>query len=126
MPSLTTKIEWNSPKAKRIQQAVNQRVRASASKYANRHVEWRKSEETALAYLPEDEITRQKKINRDYYGKPEFTKIRIPYSYGVLMASHTYWTNVFLSRTPVFQYKGRHGETQQQVMALEALIDYQV
>src|SRR5262249_24606588 len=33
---------------------------------------------------------------------------------------------VFLSRNPINQYAGRHGETEQQVMAVEALIDYQV
>jgi hypothetical protein len=42
------------------------------------------------------------------------------------MAAHTYWTSVFYARDPVFQYTGRHGETQQQVQAIEAVIGYQV
>jgi len=126
MPSLTLNIPHDSPKSRNILYAIYQRISASNAKYQTRHTEWRMAEETALAYLPEDEITRHKKIERDLYGKPEVTKIRIPYSYGVLMASHTYWTTVFLSRTPVFQFTGRHGESERQTQALEALIDYQV
>jgi hypothetical protein len=44
----------------------------------------------------------------------------------LLMSAHTYWTSVFFGRTPIHQYSGRHGETEMQVQALEALIDYQV
>ena len=50
----------------------------------------------------------------------------MPYTYGVLMASHTYWTTVFMSRAPLMQFTGRHGEGEMQVQALEALMDYQV
>lgn len=42
------------------------------------------------------------------------------------MASHTYWTTVFMSRSPVLQFAGRHGESEQQTQAIEALVDYQV
>ena len=126
MPSLTVELKHDSPKSRRILQAVSSRIKASRDAYQKRHEAWRKAEETALAYLPEDEITRKKRVERDYYGEPELTRIRIPYSYGVLMASHTYWTTVFLSRTPVNQFAGRHGESEHQVQALEALIDYQV
>ena len=125
MPSLTAELQHNSPLTKRILYAVSSRVRASREAYTKRHAAWRKAEETALAYIPENELERVRNIRRDYYGEPEFTKIRVPYSYGVLMASHTYWTTVFLSRSPVNQFTGRHGESEQQVQALEALIDYQ-
>src|SRR5690606_20651245 len=59
-------------------------------------------------------------------GKPQFTTVAIPMSYATLMAAHTYWTSVFMSRTPVFQYAARHGETPLNEQAVEALIDYQV
>src|SRR5678815_5422540 len=42
------------------------------------------------------------------------------------MSAHTYWTSVFFARNPVHQFAGRHGEGEQQVQALEALISYQV
>lgn len=42
------------------------------------------------------------------------------------MSAHTYWTSVFFARNPVHQFQGRHGEGEQQVQALEALLGYQV
>ena len=126
MPSLSLELKHNSPLGRRILSAVQQRVSASKSAYDKRHVKWRANERDALAYLPEQEIDIHRRLERTNLGEPTFTKLKIPYSYGVLMASHTYWTNVFLSRTPINQYTGRHGETLKQVQALEALVDYQV
>jgi hypothetical protein len=63
---------------------------------------------------------------RDNAGETSYTTIQIPYSYGILMSAHTYWTSVFFARTPVHQFMGRHGEGEQQTQALEALISYQV
>lgn len=125
MPSITLELRHGSPLSNRILSAVSIRINASKEAYQNRHHKWRENEKTALAYLPEDELSHRKKVERSYYGVPDYTKIRIPYSYGILMASHTYWTTVFMGRTPVNQYTGRHGESQQQVQAMEALIDYQ-
>jgi hypothetical protein len=86
---------------------------------------WRQAEERILAYLPERDVDAVRKTAREG-GLPQYTTIQIPYSYGVLMAAHTYLTSVFMGRNPVFQYSGRHGESAQQVQAMEALIDYQV
>ena len=106
--------------------AVRQRVQSSRQAYDRRHTKWRENEEDALAYLPETELDITRRLERRYSGEPTLTNLKIPYSYGVLMASHTYWTTVFLSRNPINQFTGRHGESQQQIQALEALIDYQV
>ena len=125
MPSLTAELKHNSPLSRRILAAVSQRVRASRSAYSKRHERWRRNEEDALAYIHESELDITRRLERDYQGDLTLTKLKIPYSYGVLMASHTYWTNVFLSRAPVNQFTGRHGESMQQIQALEALIDYQ-
>jgi len=56
----------------------------------------------------------------------DYTTLFIPYSYATLLAAHTYWSSVFLSRAPMLQFAGRHGEAEDQVQALEAVIDYQV
>lgn len=125
MPSLTIDIKQGSPLANRILHAVRDRVQASKTAYEKRHTEWRKQEDNALAYLHEREIDRQRRYKRELGGKPELTTIKIPYSYGVLMASHSYWATVFMGRSPVNQFSGRHGESAQQIQALEALIDYQ-
>ena len=126
MPSLTVELKHNSALSRRILSAVSQRVTASKRAYDSRHRAWNENEKDAVAYLHERDIDRVRRLDRTANGEPDYTTLKIPYSYGVLMASHTYWTTVFLSRTPVNQFTGRHGESVQQVQALEALVDYQV
>ena len=125
MPSLTVDIRHNSPLARRILDAVRVRLQSSRARYGDRHKHWVDNEKAAVAYMPETEYNALLK-NKTDQGIPEYTTINIPYSYGALMASHTYWSSVFLSRTPVFQFAGRHGESEQQTQAMEALISYQM
>ncbi|MFQ5741980.1 MAG: hypothetical protein ACE5HV_00145 [Acidobacteriota bacterium] len=125
MPGLTLDIKFKSQLHQLIIDAVRDRVQFSKRKNESRRNKWIKSEEAALAFLPETAVDAKRRGLRDT-GKPQYTTIQIPYSYAVLMASHTYWTTVFMSRTPVLQFAGRHGESEQQVQAMEALIDYQV
>lgn len=125
MPSLTLEIAPTDPLHKRVLDAVRDRIRASKSAYSSRHEKWQKAEERALAYLPEREVDALRRVKREQ-GSPQYTTIQIPYSYAMLMTSHTYWTTVFMARTPVQQFSGRHGESEQNTQALEAIIDYQV
>ena len=125
MPGVTLEIKFGSPLHDRILKGVRERVQASRTKYSNIHAKWKEAEERTIAYLPEREIDASRRATREA-GKPTYTTIQIPYSYAVLMASHTYWTTVFMSRAPVLQFTGRHGESQQQIQAVEAMIDYQV
>lgn len=118
-------IKYGTERHKAIFDAVMARKKLSERHYGNRHQAWKKSEEQHIAYLPESETDRRKRARRES-GEPEFTTVVVPYSYAILMSAHTYWTSVFLGRNPVHQLTGRHGETQQQVMAMEALLDYQV
>lgn len=89
------------------------------------HKKWRDAERTFMLYTPQREIDRKREAERES-GKPEYTTIILPYSYAMLMAAHTYLATVFLSRDPIFQFTSRHGEGQRQVIALEAVVDYQV
>lgn len=125
MPSLTLDIEHGSELEKKILKACSDRITASRNALQNKYEQWRKAEEKTIAYVPERDVDRIRRAKREG-GMPQYTTIQIPYSYSILMASHTYWTTVFLSRTPVFQYTGRHGEGQQNVQAIEAIVDYQV
>lgn len=125
MPSLTIDLNPTGSLHRMIASAVRDRVQASKSKLGRRHEAWLKAEERTLAYLPEREIDVQRRLLREEGGRPQYTTIQIPYTYAVLMASHTYWTTVFLSRDPIWQYSGRHGETEQNVQAVEAMIAYQ-
>jgi len=124
MPNISRKIDNNSDLAKRILSEVRARIRHSQSKLGSKHEKWRKAEETAVAYVPERDVDRLRKNDRDN-GLPSYTTIQLPYTSAVMLAAHTYLTSVFFGRDPVFQYSGRHGETERQVLALEALIDYQ-
>jgi hypothetical protein len=111
--------------AKKIINECRLRVLESERKLSTKHKKWEQAEDKALAYLPEREVDAVRRASRDG-GMPEYTTIQIPYSYAVLMAAHTYLTSVFFGRNPIWQFTGRHGETQQQVQAMEAVIDYQV
>lgn len=125
MPGLTLTVKPSSQLHAAILDEVRARVRFSKDRLIGQHAKWRKDEETAIAYIKETDINATRRRARED-GKPQYTTISVPYSYGILMASHTYWTTVFLGRSPVFQYQGRHGESTQQVQAIEALMDYQL
>ena len=89
-----------NPKGKlhqRIVGGVRDRIRASKRQFQHKHDKWRKAENEAIAYLPEKEVDVQRRLNRDNAGNPQYTTIKIPYSYAILMTAHTYYTTVFLS-----------------------------
>ena len=122
----TLDIGKNTELHKRLVSRCKDRVQFAKRKFLSRHDKWRKDEEKILAYLPEKDADAARRVDREVSGKPQYTTIVVPYSYAVLMASHTYWTTVFLGRSPILQYQGRHGEGMQSVQAIEALMDYQV
>lgn len=125
MAQVTRNIPHNSDLERRILDEIKQRVRFWESRVSSKLDKWRQAEEKVLAFVHETEVTRKRKKDRAD-GRPDYTTIQIPYSYAVVMSALTYVTSVFLGRTPILQYSGRHGESQQQVQALEALIDYQL
>lgn len=99
-------------------------IKFSEKEFQSKRTKWREADDEMIAYIPEDEADARRRSNREK-GKPSFTTIKVPYSYGVTMSAFAYMASVFLSRTPIFQFDGRHGESQNQCMAVEALIDYQ-
>lgn len=125
MPSLSLNIPNDSDVAKQIKAEVMLRVKQWDRVAKTKFTKWQQAEEKALAYLPEGEIDAVKRAQRDD-GNPQYTTIQVPYSYAVVMSAYTYLTSVFCGRDPMFQYTGRHGESQQAVMAVEALVGYQV
>lgn len=125
MPSLTRNIPHRSDQANKILTELRVRIKMSERKLSAKYKEWQEAEDDAQAYMPETEMDRLRKVKRDN-GQPEYTTILVPHSYAVVMTAHTYITSVFLGRSPVFQYTGRHGESQQKVQAMEALVDYQM
>jgi len=116
-------IDYDSAKHRMIRYALEERLQLSRTRMALRYGDFIKNEEQFQAYLPETEgDARRRKLTEQ--GRPQYTTLVVPYSYAVAMTAHTYWTSVFLSRTPVFQFNDRHGNGNTQ--AVEAFIDYQV
>lgn len=124
MPSKSIDLNPNGALHRRILDGVRERVQISKRSFDSKHTKWRQAEEVALAYMPERDVDKARKSARDS-GSPQYTTIFVPYSYGVLMSSHTYWTTVFMSRNPILQFSGRHGESEQATQALEAVMSYQ-
>lgn len=112
-------------KHSKLLDAVKRRWKLSRDSMSKRYGVWEQQEKRFVAYMPAKE-TEQKRGDKRKAGQPQYTTIEIPYSYAQLLAAHTYWTSVFLARTPIYQFTGRHGEAEHQVQALEAVMDYQL
>lgn len=121
----TLTIDKHSDKHKRLVKMLTARIDLAKKSVVNRDDTWRRAEETVMAYVDEQDIDRARDNNRDN-GQPTYSTIQIPYTYAMLMSAHTYLTSVFFARSPIHQFSGRHGEGEQQVQCVEALIDYQV
>lgn len=122
---ISREIKYGTPLHDRIREAVWARYELSRNKMTDRHETWKDTDELFRAYVVPTEKDKYRSGQRKA-GKPEYTTIYVPYGYAILLAAHTYWSSVFLSRNPVLQYSARHGESQQQTQAIEALMDYQI
>lgn len=108
-----------------VRDALRQRIDMAQTGLGDRYEEWRRMEEQYRAYMPVRENDRIREEAKKG-GKPEYTTIEIPYSYAAVLSAHTYLTSTFLARNPIMQFQGRHGETQQMEMKVEAIMDYQL
>jgi len=123
--SLSEILKPGTPIHGDILDRLKRRRDMSRKDMSQRYDSWKKVEDSFRAYMPSSDADTLRKSAREA-GRPQYTTLVIPYDYAVLMTAHTYYTSVFLSRDPVMQYQGRHGESQQQEMAIEALIAYQM
>ncbi len=108
-----------------ICEKIKQRRDYSWGKMANQRYHWDAADRQMIAYVKEteaDQVREAKKAN----GFPQYVTIDIPYSYAIAMAAHTYWTTVFLGRSPILQYEGTSGEPENAIQAVQACMNYQV
>jgi hypothetical protein len=126
MPSRTKSIPKDSPLHTRVKKMLASRLKIALNGQQTQHDAWSKAENAVLAYIPESDLDAARRSARENSGIPSYTTIQLPYTYALLMSAHTYITSVFFARNPIHQFSGRHGEGEQQVQALEALIGYQV
>jgi hypothetical protein len=121
-----SKIAFNSEAHKRIIDAVRDRKKLSENKMTNFHRQWDDADDSMRAYIHERDVDRKRKDRKKMEGEIDYVTLEVPYTYAIIMTAHTYYTSVALSRSPVWQFSGRHGETQNAVMAVEAIMDYQL
>ena len=126
MAELKKLLKFGTKHHEFIRDAVWKRKKFSEDKMRTRYERWRKDEESFIFYMPEKEHDATRRTLRDSGGQPQFTTLKIPFDYAVLMSAHTYWTSVFLGRDPIFQYAGREGQAQDATLAMEALVNHQI
>ena len=102
-------IEYGTEQHGKIIAAIRQRRDLSQRKMSERYEEWNRVEKEMVSYQPAAEIERRAKNRKE---QSDFTQIKIPYSYGMMLTSHTYYTGVFMGRDVVHQVQGLHGEGQ--------------
>ena len=111
---------------KKILKEVIDRRNFSARKMTDYHRRWDEQDEIVRAYVPETETTKKQRDGKRFKREFDYISLELPYSFAIIMTAHTYWSSVFLSRNPVYQFTARHGEGQDKVMAVEAIMDYQL
>lgn len=121
----SVEVKYGSELHTNIIKAIRDRKKASSSKMDEFKRQWDDADDSMRAYIPEKEIDRKRKDRRRYNGKPQYVTIEVPYIYAQVMTAHTYYSTVFLDRSPIWQFTGRHGETQDSIDAVEAVMHYQ-
>jgi len=111
---------------KTIVDAVKARKDMSEKAMKDSHSRWNRVEEDFRAYIPLNASDKKEQSERETEGTLAYQKVIVPYSYSMLMTAHTYFASTLLSRDPIFQYVGAHGEPEQNVLAVEAFSAYQM
>lgn len=122
---LNYELRYGSTLHRRVRDALLARKRLARERRGSRIAQFAKLDDRMRFYIKETEADALRRNLREQ-GTPQYTTLVVPYTYAVALSAHTYWSSVFLSRSPVFQYMVRHGRTKGNVQAVEALIDYQV
>ncbi len=127
MPT-SIKLEVGKEKHTRIVKAVCARKKLSEDGTSHLRKRWEAADEEHQIYVNERDADRLRKGERHDPKRSDgfqYVDVHVPYSYAILMSFHTYLCSVFLSRSPVLQYQGRHGESEENRLAVESLMDYQ-
>lgn len=81
-----------------------------------------KTYSTEKQYFEQESKSEFKQLKQ---GKRPLEHIEVPYVYAMVNTAQAYMTQVFLRRDPLFNFIGLHGEGEQSVQAVEALLSYQ-
>lgn len=127
MATLTSleKVRVGSDLHKDLLKRLCERKDFSQRKMLNRRTKWEKDDQDFTMFVKERDTDAQRRQEKAQ-GVKQFVDIDVSMTYAMVMTAHTYLSTVFLSRNPVFQYSGRHGESEMNVQAVESLMDYQM
>lgn len=119
-------IKPDSELHKKLVRAVLDRKKFSERKMGEFKKQWDEADEALRAYIPEKDMDRVRSNKKKFEGKTDYITLEVPYIYAQVMTAHTYWSTIFLSRQPIWQFSARHGESQDSIDAVEAVHDYQL
>lgn len=117
-------IRFGSEHHKRLLKAVVDRRKFSKNRMECFHEGFNNSDDTMRAYIKIADRDNLKKARKRNQGTLDYVTFQIPYSYSVVMSAHAFWCTTFMSRDPVWQLNARHGEGQDSVQGMEAIMDY--
>lgn len=125
MPTKNVELQFKTEDYNYVLEQLRARLIFSEREVMARRTTYKQHEDQFLAYISERDLERQQRA-MFAQGEPQYVTLRIPYSYGELMTMHTFYSTVMLGRRPILQYNGRHGESQRQKLAVEAIMNYQM
>lgn len=115
----------NNTLHERIVKAVCDRAKASKKQMDKFNKQWSSADDSMRAYIHEKELDRSRRQNKEQLGTVDYVTLEVPYTFATVMTAHTYYSSVILSRNPLWQFTARHGQGQDAVQAVEAVMDYQ-
>ena len=118
-------LRFGSENHRKVLQAALARYRMSRQDMAKRHEDWKRAEEDFRGYTPESTEDKRRKSERSS-GILHYTTITVPMTYAMALTAHTYWSSIFLNRSPIIQLGTRKGTAEQGASAMEAVLDYQI
>ncbi len=118
-------MPYKGEKHTKIYEALKSRKKMWHRASEKRREKWARDLENYQAFVHESDDDKNRKAKENKLNVKEYTQLEIPYSYGLIMAFHTYLSSVFLARSPIFQYQERHGSSETSVQAIEAVMEYQ-
>jgi len=119
--SLNKEMPKGSKLHDEIRDKIRERYQMSYNEMVKRWPTWRKIIRERFAFPDAAAVAIKNRSRPD-----NDLEVQVPFTWAMQQTSVMYLTSVFLGRNPIFQYTGRHGEGQDQVLGMEALIDYQV
>lgn len=126
MAGLNVELGYGTPKHQKILNSLLERKRFSMGKMQPSIERWKLADDAMRGYLKTSDVDAlriQKKTNK---GAVDYVTLEVPYAFAIVSSMHTYVTSVFLGRSPIYQFTARHDEGQNSVLAVEAVMDYQL